>query len=51
MTNDEPTFTINIRACSFANQTMEQLTVKLNLMHKMGLNPLTESVDEEEGEA
>lgn len=33
----EPTFTIKIFACEFRNLSMEELTAKLQLMHKMNL--------------
>jgi hypothetical protein len=37
MTEKEPTFRIEIRACHYDKLSMEQLTVKLQLMHKLNL--------------
>ena len=38
MTEKEPTFKIDIRACSFNHLDMVTLTKKLKLMHELGFD-------------
>lgn len=43
---EEPRFKIEIRACSFNNLTMEELTRKLKLMHDLGFKKFYTIVEE-----
>lgn len=48
MTEKEPTFCLDIRACRFKQQTQEQLYKKLELMRKMGLTRFYTITDDTE---